>query len=92
MTAKELCQRFGISVHTLHNWTRRKLIPAPIGRTKGARYGLIHIEAIQAALDLQHNNVSIAQATAYCLETGESLAQYVRRREEAIRTFGIGVA
>jgi DNA-binding transcriptional MerR regulator len=93
MTAREICQRFNISIHTFHYWQRLKLVSPPLsGRTRGARYGLKHVQEVEAHLRLKHNNVSIAEAVAFCRAAGLTLPEYVEVREQAIRSFGLGVA
>jgi hypothetical protein len=67
-------------------------MPRPYGRTCNATYGQIHLEWIDAYLAIKHNNVNPVDALAFCREMGWSLAQYVTKREEAIRAFGLGIA
>jgi DNA-binding transcriptional MerR regulator len=88
----ELADRFGVSTLTIKSWKQRGIIPPPYGKNKGAWYGRAHVEAIEAHLALQHNNVSSPAAAAYCREAGITPLQYLRLREQSIRTFGIGVA
>jgi transposase-like protein len=92
VTVTDICQRYGISPHTLAKWRERGLVPRPFGWGRGTHYGQIHIEAIEAHLAIKHNNVSIAQAVAYCKEAGITLPEYVKTREQSIRHFGLGVA
>jgi DNA-binding transcriptional MerR regulator len=92
MGIDELCSRFGVTRHTVHSWRRRGVIPPPYGKSKGAFYGRVHVEAIEAHRALQHNNVSTKDAIAFCRESGITLTQYIKTREEAIQTFGIGIA
>jgi DNA-binding transcriptional MerR regulator len=91
MGARELADRFGVSLWTIQTWRKRRIIPPPYGKNKGAWYGRAHIEAIEAYRALQHNNVTAREAVDYCHETGQTLPQYLKIREASIRTFGIGV-
>jgi DNA-binding transcriptional MerR regulator len=92
MGIDELCERFGVTRNTVHSWRKRGVIPPPYGFGKGAWYGRQHVEAIEAHRALQHNNVHTTDALAFCREAGITLSQYIKTREEAIQTFGIGVA
>ena len=92
MTIRELADRFGVSPRTIHCWRARGVIPAPLGTRRYARYGQVHIEAIQAWLAIRHHFVSGAAAVAYCRENGISLSEYLREREASVRDFGIGIA
>lgn len=92
MTSRELAARFGVSRRTIHDWIQRGIIPRPRGYGRWARYGVEHVDAIQAYLALRHHFVSGAAALAHCREHGITLNQYLRERERSVREFGIGVA
>jgi hypothetical protein len=93
MTIQELCDLCHINRRTYESWRQRypHLFPPPHGKTFAARYGPEHIEAVRAFLALKHNFAPVTHVTAYCAETGISLLQYVKQREQSIRDHGIGV-
>jgi DNA-binding transcriptional MerR regulator len=92
MGIDDLCERFRVTRNTVYSWRRRGILPPPYGKTKGAFYGTAHVEAIEAHRALQHNKTSTKDAVEFCHDSGMSLRTYVQHREEAIRTFGIGIA
>lgn len=92
MTIHDLAERFGVSPRTIHKWVRRGIVPKPWGHAASSRYGLPHVEAIQAWLALRHHFVSGEQALAHCRQRGITLAQYLREREASVKEFGIGCA
>lgn len=83
---------FGVKRCTINKWRRIGVIPAPVGRNRYARYEQTHVEAIRAWLALRHHFVSGTAALAYCRESGISLSEYLREREQSVREFGIGIA
>jgi transposase len=93
MTMQDLCERFGVSPRTIHDWVQRDIVPRPFGgRGPGASYGQVHVEAIEAWLAHRHHFVSGSEAVAFCRENGITLREYHLLRERAIKDFGIGVA
>jgi DNA-binding transcriptional MerR regulator len=93
VTIDELRSQFGISRRTVYWYVESGVIPPPLGgRGKGARYDNRHVEGITAWRALQHNNVISKEALQLCREEGITLYQFMRRKEEAIKTFGLGIA
>jgi phage terminase Nu1 subunit (DNA packaging protein) len=93
MTMQDLCERFGVSPRTIHDWVQRDIVPRPFGgRGRNASYGQVHVEAIEAWLAHHHHFVSGKDALEFCRENGITLREYHLLRERAIRDFGIGVA
>lgn len=94
MSIHELARQFGVSERTIHDWRRRGIIPPPFGGPRGptCSYGQVHVDAITAWMALRHHFTSGAAAIAYCRENGITLRDYLKERETAVRTFGIGIA
>lgn len=93
MTIEELCQRFNVSRRTIRYYVEEGVIPPPSPpRGRNAQYDIRHVEAIQAYRALKHTNVVLDDAIAFCKEEGITLQQFLQRRENTIRQFGIGIA
>lgn len=93
MDIDELRQIFGLSRRTINYFVTRGVIPPPSPpRGNYARYAPECIPAIRAYLAIKHNNAILKDAIATAREEGISLVEYVRRREQAIRRHGLGVA
>ncbi len=88
----ELRAQFGLSRKTIHAYVAKGLIPPPRGIGRWATYGHDHVEAIRAYQALRHNNTSMIELSAFLREEGISIVEYVRRRERAVRAYGLGLA
>jgi len=89
VTIQDLVSRFHVSTDTIHKWVQRGIIPPPHGRTRNARYGHEHVEAIQAHFALKHTSISTTAALEICRQDRITLAQFVKARNDAIKTHGI---
>jgi DNA-binding transcriptional MerR regulator len=88
----ELRALFGLSRQSIWAYSSQGLIPPPSCRGRYARYGSEHVEAIRAYRALLHTNTRMTEVAALLREDGISLVEYKERREDAIRTHGLGVA
>lgn len=48
MTVQELAERFDVTPRTIYHYIQAGIIPRPIGRTRAARYTMIHVKALNA--------------------------------------------
>jgi DNA-binding transcriptional MerR regulator len=93
VTIDELRERFGLSRKTINQYVWKGILPPPAGgRGPAARYGLRHVEILEGLQALNHTRTVQREVVAHCREEGISIPEYVRRREAAIRAFGLGVA
>lgn len=56
-----------------------------------ARYGPRHVEQLRAYAALRHNNTNLTELATFLREEGISVVEYVTRREQSIKEFGLGV-
>lgn len=92
MGIDELARLSGFSPRTINTYVSRGLIPRPMGYGRWARYGQQHVEALVAYRALRHNNTALGELGGFLKEEGIGIVEYVRRREQAIRAHGLGVA
>lgn len=91
MTVHELAARFGVTPKAIQRYRERGIIPPPYGRTRNARYGLAHVEAIEDYHALKHAFVYPAHALAFCREEGIPLRQYLRDRLQSATDNALGI-
>lgn len=90
MTVHELAARFGLKPQTIRSYTLRGM-PAPYGRTRNARYGVIHIQWIEDYFALKHAFVYPAHALEHCREEGIPIKQYLVNRLQSATDNALGV-
>lgn len=90
MHIDELRSRFGLSRNIIHEYVREGLLPPPVGYGRWARYGRAHMESLAACVALRDLKTSPFVVAAFLRDEGISVTEYVRRRESAIRTHGLG--
>lgn len=93
VTVNELIAQFDfpITPRTIEYYVAEGIIPPPTGKTRAARYDHRHIEGIKAYRALQHSNVFGRHAVEFCREEGISLPEFVKQREDSLKTNGIGI-
>lgn len=48
MTRQELADRIGVTPRAIKWYIHKGVLPPPFGRTRAARYGIIHVKAFNA--------------------------------------------
>ncbi len=92
MHIDELCSRFGITRHVVHEYVRDGIVPPPTGFGRWARYGPDHVAAIAAYRTLRDNDTHPRELAAHLREEGITVVEHLRRREAHIRGHGLGYA
>lgn len=93
MNIHELAALVGLSPKTINQfvWLGRIDPPSP-RKSRYSRYSQKHVAQLRAYQALKHNNANLKEIDAILKEDGIDLVEYVRRRAEAIKAHGLGVA
>jgi DNA-binding transcriptional MerR regulator len=58
-SAKALARASGVSVRTLHEWIRKKVLAPPLGRGRGAHYNETHVAAARVVRHMRELGVPL---------------------------------
>ncbi len=70
-TMRELEQRSGVQARTLRHWIRKRLLPKPVGRGRGARYTEQHALRANAIRQLRAERASLRSIQAKLSQLSE---------------------
>jgi len=88
----ELCELTGYKRTGIYTLVRKGIVSPPTGpKNRYARWTQRHVAEVRAWLDLKHNNCPGSELGPHLREEGISIVEYVTRREQSIKEFGLGV-